>query len=85
MIKTKKRTFVGRQKCVFCCVRVTKRSRIEVKVSKSSMDQFDKLEFVGYLTALTVYVAPQWFKTSTLEKPASSNASISCFTVRGVS
>ena len=33
----KKRTFVGRQKCVFCCERVTKRSRIEVKVSKSSV------------------------------------------------
>ena len=46
-ISLKKATFVGRQKWLFSCVRVTKRSKIEVRVSKSSMDQFDKLEFGG--------------------------------------
>ena len=47
--------------------------------------QFDKLEFVSYLTALTVYVAPQLFNTSTDANPASTRASSSCFTVSGVS
>ena len=46
---------------------------------------FDKLEFVSYLTALTVYVAPQLFNTSTDANPASTRASSSCFTVSGVS
>lgn len=36
-----------------CCLKVTKRSRIEVKASKSSVsDPFEKLEFVGPLTYL---------------------------------
>ena len=38
-----------------------------------------------YRTALIVWVAPQLCNTATEEKPASSNASVSCFTVRGVS
>ena len=49
------------------------------------MDLIDKLEFDSYLTALMVYVAPQLFNTSTDAKPASTRASISCFTVSGVS
>ena len=36
-----------------CCLKVTKRSRIEVKVSKSSVSApFERLEFVGPLTYL---------------------------------
>ena len=45
----KKRTLtcLCRQKRVLLCERVTKRSRIEVKVSKSSVTAlFDKLEFI---------------------------------------
>ena len=38
-----------------------------------------------YLTAFIVWVAPQFFSTSTQEKPASRSASVSCFTVNGVS
>lgn len=38
-----------------------------------------------YLFAFIVNVAPQLFRTSTEEKPASSKASVSCSTVNGVS
>ena len=38
-----------------------------------------------YLTALSVWVAPQLFSTETDEKPASAKASVSCPTVSGVS
>ena len=44
----KKRTFVGRQKCVFCCLKRVKRSKIEVKTKKRSTFScclLDKLEF----------------------------------------
>ena len=61
-----------------------KRDTTEV-ISHSNIIQFDKLEFVSYLTALTVYVAPQLFNTSTDANPASTRASSSCFTVSGVS
>ena len=33
----KKRTFVGRQKCVFCCLKRVKRSKIKVKANKRSI------------------------------------------------
>lgn len=38
-----------------------------------------------YLTAFSVWVAPQLFRTETDEKPASAKAAVSCSTVKGVS
>ena len=57
----KKRTLTCpcRQKRVLLCERVTKRSRIEVKVSKSSVTAlFDKLEFVDYIGVPTSIKLP---------------------------
>ena len=39
----KKRTFVGRQKCVFCCYKRVKRSKIEVKLKKRCLLSCQKL------------------------------------------
>ena len=36
----KKRTFVIRRKCVFCCLKCDKRSKIEVKAKKRSANLF---------------------------------------------
>ena len=44
----KKRTFVTRQKCAFCCEKTTKRSKNEVRTTKSSVvARLDNLEFGG--------------------------------------
>ena len=46
---------------------------------------FDKLRSGVYLWAFSVWVGPQLFRIWTEEKPADSKASVSCWTVRGVS
>ena len=49
-ITQKKHSFIRQTKECFSCERVTKRSRVKVKVSKSSVTAlFDKLEFGGHL------------------------------------
>ena len=51
-IFAKKRTFVGRQKCIF----VAKGNRIEVRVSKSTPeDPFNKLESIQLISYLMKY------------------------------
>ena len=73
-------------KCSACKENLKKIGEQKALLTKESLKAWrPKNRMCGYLIALTVYVAPQLFNTSADVKPASMRASISCFTVSGVS